>query len=78
MRAGVNLYRVYDWDSHNFLECDENGIQLLKIFKEPHAIREGLEAFESQACQSLNTEQVCAKYLPQLQVAYQHKLLCLA
>lgn len=31
-------YRVYDWESHNHFECDEDGLRLIEAFKLPQRV----------------------------------------
>lgn len=79
MKGNSRLFRAYDWESHNFIECDNDGVQLLGIFKSPRTIGEGLEEFwQKFYAESLSTQDVFAKYLPQLQIANQFKLLRIA
>lgn len=75
-KNGKDLYRVYDWETHNFIECDEDGVRLLDIFSSPKTVQEGLNQFwEKYYSGLMYLEEVFAKYLPQLQIASQYQLV---
>ncbi len=71
-----NIYRVYDWDTHNYLECDEDGVKLLELFSSAQTVGDGLNRFQHEyLADAISIEQVEAKYLPQLQIANKYKLI---
>lgn len=65
------LLRIYNWDTHFFLECDEKCLHLYNIFTNPLSVQQGLELFHTQFFRdSLTQKQVFEQYFPQLEKAY--------
>lgn len=71
-----NLFRVYDWNTHNYIECDEDGMRLLDVFSAPKTLRVGLTEFWNKYySHQYKVDEVILKYYPQLKIAFQYKII---
>ena len=70
------FYRVYNWETHVHFECDETLIRLYDIFAYPQTVEKGLELFHLAGhCPSLTLEQVVETYYPELEKAFNLKIV---
>ena len=70
------FYQVYNWDSHIYFDCDERLTKLYDIFIQARTIQEGLELFFNKYLNSfMSQEQVFGKYYPELEKAFNLKIV---